>query len=97
MVDFHLLQNHLKNDIFVIFDRFSSIKCLYVNKNLVNAKLLADGKILVGSKHLVDTTLFYLGKHLVDTKHLTLMKMLTDLTIYENSIKLLNLSALSEN
>ena len=92
--------NLFEDDISVIFDKFSSIKCLSITKNLVNAKrsvvgkLLPDGKPLVVSKNLADTNLVSVGKHLVDTKHSASMKMLTDLTylihlldltIYENS------------
>ena len=53
-----------EDDISVIFDRFSSFKCLSIVKNLVNAKvvvvgkLLADGKPLVVNTYLVDTNLF---------------------------------------
>ena len=35
-----------EDDIFVIFNRFSSIKSLFITKNLVNAKLLVAGKLL---------------------------------------------------
>ena len=65
-------QKLFEDDISVIFDRFSSIKCIFITKNLVNTKPLADGKVLETSKHLLDTNLFSVGKHLVDTKHLTI-------------------------
>ena len=93
-------QQFFEDDISLIVDRFPSIKCLSITKNLVNAKLLvadqllADGKPLVVSKHLVNINILSVCKHLVDIKHLTSMKMLTDLTyltkmpdliIYENS------------
>ena len=63
-----------EDDIFVIFDRFPSIKCLSITNNLVNAKLLVVGKLLADGK------LFSVGKHLLGTEHLSSMKMLTDLT-----------------
>ena len=87
VVDFHwpkLFEDYIS----VIFDKFSYIKCLSITKNLLNAKLLADGKLFVMSKHSVDTNLFTVGQHLVDNKQLASMKMLTvltylpDLTIY---------------
>ena len=87
--------NLFEDDISVIFDKFSSIKCLSITKNLVNAKLSVVGKLLPdGKPNLADTNLVSVGKHLVDTKHSASMKMLTDLTylahlldltIYENS------------
>ena len=39
-----------KDNIFVVFDRFSSIKCLSITENLVNAKLLVVGKLLADGK-----------------------------------------------
>ena len=52
----------------IIFDRFSSIKCLSFTKNLANAKLLLVVELLAD------------GKLLVDPKHLASIKMLTELT-----------------
>ena len=63
-----------EDDIAIIFDRFSSIKCLSNSKNLVNAKLLVVGKLLADGK------LFSVSKHLVYAKHLASIQMLTDLT-----------------
>ena len=57
-----------EDDISVIFDRFSSIKCLLMSKTLVNAKPLVVGKLLADGK------LFSVGKHLES------IQMLTDLT-----------------
>ena len=69
------VQKLFEEDMSIIFDRFSSIKCLSITKNLVNAnKHLVIGKILAEGK------LFSVGKHLVDTKNLALIKMLTDLS-----------------
>ena len=67
-------QKLFEDDISIIFDRFSSIKCLSITKNLAKAKHLVVGKLLADGK------LFSVGKHLVDTKHLASIKMLTDLT-----------------
>ena len=69
-------QTLFEDGISVIFDKFSTIKCLSTTKNLVNAellvvgKLLADGKLLVVSKHLVDSNLFSVHEHVVDTKYI---------------------------
>ena len=54
-------KNMFEDDISVIFGKFSSIKCLSIAKNLVNAKLLTDGKLLVVGKHLVYSNLFSVG------------------------------------
>ena len=57
-------------DFCIIFDRFSSIKCLSFTKNLVNAKLLvvvqllADGILLEVSKHLEDSHLLCVSHQL---------------------------------
>ena len=73
-------QKLFKNDISVIFDRFSSNKCLALTKYLLNAKLLVFGKLLADGKFLADSKLLVDDKHLVDTKHLASIKMLADLT-----------------
>ena len=67
VVDFHR-PKLFEDDITVMFDRFSSIKCLSITKNLVNAKLLVVDKLLLDDKLLAD--LFSVTKHLADTKHL---------------------------
>ena len=89
-----IVQQLFEDDISVIFDKYSSIKCLCITKNVVNAsvvnKLLIDGEPLIVRKHLVDFNPLSVGKHLVDTKHLasmlaelTYLTYLPDLTIYE--------------
>ena len=62
-------QKLFEDDISVIFDRFSSIKCFSITKNLANAKFLVVGK------RLADGKFFSIGKHLVDTKHLASIQM----------------------
>ena len=65
-----------EDDISVISDRFSAIKCL--SELWVVGKFLVDDKLLLVSKHLVDTNLFCIGKHLVDTKHLASLEVFTN-------------------
>ena len=47
----HINEN---DNISVIFHKFSSIKCLSITKNLVNAKFLVVGKLLADGKLFVD-------------------------------------------
>ena len=40
-------QKLLEDDISVIFDRFSSIKCVFITKSLIDTQLLADATLAV--------------------------------------------------
>ena len=59
-------QKLFEDDISVIFDRFSSSKCLSITKNLANAKLLVVGKHLAAIQMLTDLT--YLPDLTIDEK-----------------------------
>ena len=70
-------QKLFKDDISVIFVRFSSIKHLSITENLANAKLLVFSKLLTRSKILAA------GKILADGELFSvdvLIEMVTDLT-----------------
>ena len=85
-------QKLLEDDISVIFDRFSSIKCVFITKSLIDTQLLADATLAVVWDYLVGINRFS-----IDTKHLTSMKMLTHLAYVSDLTILGKLESVGNN